>query len=666
MPINLLNKDLGQLRKLSTDTLQHFGIANAEDGWIWPTVGLNGGRALRWKSYYRRQEDVPEAERGQWAKYRWKPKKPDAGFEYYSPGGLRQAIAEDGGTLHIVGGEVDVHTMYEAGLPNTTCFFGEGNVPKTLAADLRAWGVTHVWVYPDRDSGGLNAAIKIRDLLRDSGIKLYVKQLPFEFQPKRGQDVSDLWLAWTGSKAGFRLHLLDIPDWPLPDPQEARSSRALTPTDIMGSEELPEVYKAACLKLLNGQAEFGSDGFTRKNVKCPFHDDQTASASWHAAGFLYCHTEGKSYNGKTVGEHFNLRLADYYPNPSTPARQNGSTPNGAGRDTPQPLADLFVSRRQATRDYLQTLQPEYVTKHPPVLNPITSLHPLGGMARVLEPGKFWIVVGGSGTGKTNYLESLIIEPLLRDGINLITAGGEWKPVEVVGRSAQRHGGMSRNTYALHQLYKYQQQRGVPQAQWVMDGNVSQEDLRYTETIAHSQLSWAGEQWMIPSSALGIVDMVAVIRRKVLEAAAPIRLLVIDYLQMYLHNLQMPFMEQLWYLKNHLEPASDFPGLILIGASQITKESAKLMRVKDKTLDSADAQEIREDPANLVITLKPGFKRLNNKEKTIVGYEPWGDCRVVKNSEGKPGLVKLGMELNHLRWLDTIVDPEADAAEVHPF
>jgi len=668
MATNQLSKDLGQCRKLSLETLRRFSVSNVEDGWQWPTIGKQGGRALRWKSYYSTREDAPEQYQEHWAKYRWKPSKPGEGFEYFSVGGLVGSIAADGGTLYLVGGEVDVMTMYEVELPNTTCFFGEGNAPSALAADLQAWGVTHVCMYPDRDLAGLNSAIKVRDMLQGSGIKVEVKCLPFEYRDKHGQDMSDYWQGWDGSKAAFRLSLLDLPDWPLPEPQELPVQKELKARE--DAEDLPEKFKADVLAALGGQPKFNSEGWTLRNVKCPFHDDQTASASWNAAGFLYCHGPcAQTYNGKTVGECLNILLADYYDQPKNASKSliKGVNSNGIQNSGEIPQAVVFVNRKDAAREYLQTIRPEYAPTTPPIQNPIKSLHHLGGMCRIMEAGKFWLIIGGSGTGKTNYIESLLIEPLLQDGYGLISAGGEWKPKEVIGRSAQRAGGITRTDYLLNQFYKSQVAKGVPAEKLITDGAIIQKDIQTTENIVNSQMEWAGEQWMIPSSAMSLITMVENVRRKVLDAKHPIRLLVIDYLQMYLHNAHMPFMEQLWYLKNNLEPSYDFPGLIIIGASQATKESAKLLRTKGKDLDSADAQEIREDPTNLVTTLQPEFLRVGGlKTSPIIGYKPYGWVRITKSSEGKPGKVCLGMELGQLRWIDCIVDPEAENEGEMPF
>jgi KaiC/GvpD/RAD55 family RecA-like ATPase len=660
-----LSKDLSQSRKLSLETLKRFSVSNVEDGWQWPTIGKQGGRALRWKSYYSQREDAPAQYQEHWAKYRWKPSKPGEGFEYFSVGGLVGSIAADGGTLYLVGGEVDVMTMFETELPNSTCFFGEGNAPASLVADLQAWGVMYVFMFPDRDLAGLNSAIKVRDMLRGSDIKLVVKCLPFEYQEKHGQDVSDYWQGYEGSKASFRLCLLELPIWPLPEPQELPVQKELKAAE--DSDDLPDKFKADVLAALGGKPQFNSEGWTRKNVKCPFHNDTTASASWNEAGYLYCHGPcAQTYNGKTVGERLNIRLADYYEMPAKTAKKAVNS-NGAAVGENKGEAVVFVNRKDAAREYLQTIRPEYAPTTPPIQNPIKSLHHLGGMCRMLEAGKFWMIVGGSGTGKTNYVESLVVEPLLQDGHSMITAGGEWKPKEVIGRSAQRAGGITRTDYLLNQFYKHQVAKGVPAEKLITDGVITQEDMQRTENIVNSQMEWAGEQDMIPSSAMSLITMVENVRRKVLESKYAIRLLVIDYLQMYLHNAHMPFMEQLWYLKNNLEPSYDFPGLIIIGASQVTKASAKLLRTKGKDLDSADAQEIREDPANLVTTLQPEFLRVGGlKTSPIIGYKPYGWARSTKNSEGKPGNVCLGMELGQLRWIDCIVDPEAENEEEMPF
>jgi hypothetical protein len=131
-------------------------------------------------------------------KYEWKEHHPEN--RYYSPGMFQEALEANGGVLYILNGEPAIwaHHSYQVARGKdkdlaapSLAWFGEGNVPHTLADDLQAWHVSRVFVFPDCDDAGYKSALKIQQQL--SGVlDVTLVDLPFEYGSKK--DFNDLWL----------------------------------------------------------------------------------------------------------------------------------------------------------------------------------------------------------------------------------------------------------------------------------------------------------------------------------------------------------------------------------------------------------------------------------------------------------------------------------------
>lgn len=702
-----LSKDLGQLSKrgIRPSTLAKYDLTESEGlygaakqcaGLRFFTIDTNGRKALRWRVNDDQKDKYPE--RFQWATVKTKTKEGKP-FEnpyvvfgkldshlFYSFGGLSTAIPEDG-TLYWDEGEVDVWTDHSALVDdpekavNAIHWYGRLDQLPEAITFLQGLGVKKIIQFPDADAHGFQHAFHVMTACKGVGMPYEAYRLPGKFGT--GYDKNDLYkyCGYDGEK--YKIALAECQ--PIPESElmlwghDSPTGERMAHEGTLSNEWWQKTRQEWVKKLIEllGKADKRSAGNDYWHCPLPHHDDKHPSfriADERVPDFPWpvctCGIQHHKDAWEQIGQVKGLTFEQFYTPllPTKPDKKSGNSNGASPSGQNVPLEDIFVDMDDAAREFLQTIQPGYVpTTSPPIQNPIKSLHSLGGMARIMEAGKFWIIVGGSGTGKTNYLESLVIEPLLMDGYGLITAGGEWKPKEVIARRAHRHGGVSRTDYLVNQLLRDQKARNVPQEKQASDGEISAEDFKRTENIVNATREWPGKHIAIPKSAIGIVAMVDAVRRKVLDSKFPIRILIIDYLQMYLHNLHMPFMEQLWYLKNNLEPSSDFPGMVIIGASQVTKQAAKALRSKNKDLDSADIQEIREDPANLVTTLQPEFLRVGGlKTSPIIGYKPYGWVRSSKNSEGRPGSVCMGMDLGQLRWIDCIVDPEAENEGEMPF
>lgn len=300
--------DFGALRGLSTETLARFNFSVGHDGWAWKTQTASGGTATRWKSFY----STRPAGDGAWAKYRWLPEKPADAHYFYPPSmSITQAVEDAFGTLYMVGGEVAVMTMFEASWHNTTCTFGDSAIPDTLLDDLRGWRVQTLHLIPDRDESGQRWACAIRDALAGQlDIDLVVSALPYPLEKAHGKDINDYWLDNAQDSDGFNSLLSHLTRWRLPEPQAQTQDWIPLSDDAV---DLPPRFLEALERALDVRGDYTSDGWSKKHVRCPFHDDATPSANWNRTmGILRCHSAcGQSYLAKDVGERFGIHLRDY-------------------------------------------------------------------------------------------------------------------------------------------------------------------------------------------------------------------------------------------------------------------------------------------------------------------------------------------------------------------
>jgi hypothetical protein len=115
---------------------------------------------------------------------------------------------------------------------------------------------------------------------------------------------------------------------------------------------------------------------------------------------------------------------------------------------------------EAVREYRSHRDPHWVPDYPPLPFPVTVLHQFGGYARWLPRGKMAGIWGLSGSGKTSFLESLVIEPLATQGFTGLFISGEWTGEELVGRYVQRHKGPSMIEEMADRMWRWEANNGV--------------------------------------------------------------------------------------------------------------------------------------------------------------------------------------------------------------
>lgn len=324
--------DLARRRGLSDLTLNMFHVRLNGTGWLYDTKLVGGGVGTRWKSFYSLKEEAPADERENWKKYKWYPGKPPAAKYFYPPSlSLIGAIQDASNHLWLVGGDIASMTMIEAGILHTISCFGDNDMPDSFEDDLKDWKVLFLHLVPDRDKSGLEWAIKIRNRLYDKNpdIQLKVYALPYDLEDKHGKDINDFWRDQNDTDE-FEQMLMALPEWVLPE-REIVAQLWQKVNDLESdNQDIPALLKAEIRSRLGVYEQFNNEGWSRKNVKCPFHDDKQPSATWNdEKSILHCHAGcHKDYLVRDLCEHFGIRMADYFdPIPMSPALHIAAKPS---------------------------------------------------------------------------------------------------------------------------------------------------------------------------------------------------------------------------------------------------------------------------------------------------------------------------------------------------
>lgn len=356
--------DLGKSRGLSKATLDLFSVSVNGTGWYWETKLKGGGTGKRWKSFYSARDLAPEEARKGWKKYLWIPEKPDGADYFVAPSvSMTNVVKANQGELYLVGGEIAAMSMIEAGFDNTTCFFGDQNIPDTLADDLKRMGVKQLTMIPDRDEAGLQCAYKVRERLKDTDIVFRCYALPFPLEPKHGKDINDLWLDCTQDVERFTRKIITLDVWTLPERTE-EPIRVLPDTKFISDHELSADFIRDIERALEVYPQYNSEGWSRRNVRCPFHDDETASANWnHNKAILKCFVcapAGRThYLAAQVGEYYGLRLSSYNSVPVAtgapalkivPKEDTNEVPKVTVKSEPQGIRPPLPKEAQLTPD----------------------------------------------------------------------------------------------------------------------------------------------------------------------------------------------------------------------------------------------------------------------------------------------------------------------------
>lgn len=261
-------------RRITPQVITVFDIQPFKNGWKYPTP--SGG--YRWKNASNKGE-----------KYLWHSGKDT----FYHAQDIVSAIYNAGGACWFVSGEADVWAMQSAGVTHVMSGYTEARVSPELPAYLESMGVTVLYIAPDLDQAGAAFARKVTRALQESNIELDARQLPKELGDKG--DIGKAWAGYT-KRQPFERWLLGLPRF-IPEPEPKPEPKA----PQVDAAIIPAGYRQLIADLLQA-TEYQSDGFTKKNVRCPFHNDgKHADASLHYEKGLYCHVCGRWFTWNETG-----------------------------------------------------------------------------------------------------------------------------------------------------------------------------------------------------------------------------------------------------------------------------------------------------------------------------------------------------------------------------
>lgn len=601
------------------DTYGGFG------GWVYPVYNAQGETiSRRFKNF---DSGAPKF------KYAWPDSQPD-GCKYYLLPGAVDAMRLAGQAI-IASGEPDVLAYRSAGAKNVVCWFGEGQMPATFAADLISWGVHFVDLAPDRDEAGMKWAQHIVNAISEKGIGWRVYELPQPLGSK--YDINRLWVDCKFDETLFWNTFILCNELVI-KPAELKPENLPLIEDGKSERDYPPAFYAAIESAL-GVEHIKGNGYS-KNIKCPFHDDQNASAGWdhekHILKCFVCKQNGEWFLAKEVAAKLGIRPETYYP--PRPIQSKPAAPT----TTPAGKPKILYSWDEGTDRLLAQLDGD-VPIFEPLVMPFSNIRALGGFAKRTKPGKVIAIVGDSGMGKTSLIET-IVDAERRAGFHGVLWGPEWSYDDYVQRAVQRNGGPSYEALEDHKAYLSEQLRSVPENN--RTGKLltqAERNLIVEKTTAMK--AWPGKLMFVEKMNLPIELVIRCMQEAVDQFHANgkrIAFVVLDYAQL-VGSKGDSDISRLNHILDMFKAFCVDRQLVGIVGSQMTKADGRA--ASSGTKGSLHAMvNARTDVFNLAMVLTRSVDE-NGKLSQAA------NCRIVKNSLGRTGDVDLYLDPDKLRWYD---------------
>lgn len=648
-------------RGLTEKTIKRYSLSGTmyqnRPALRYPTMGVTGGKAERVKFTDGQKPKVKWAgEIGEQTPYR-----------YYSAGGLSTAIKAASGTLYWLSGEPDVWTMYEVfGIEYATCTFGEGSVPDTVAADLKALGVTRVVMYPDLDTPGMKAAAKLWRLLKDADIEFVARRIPGEMESKA--DLNQLW-----QDTGFnREHFASLMDYAV--------AHALTDTDLelyaiddgvstngtskqatLNFDSLFHEWIETVIQAL-GQPDIREGRVERWHCPTTTHSDKNPSfriAEGDRCKMPICTCGVQDLEPKeawnAVARGCRVATWDEYKAQkraesgiAKPAKPNTATPE------PPPVVHtddepLWVDSHTIYKQMLDHLEGENIPDIEFIECPLTCLHEYGGFAQIMFPGKLVYMVGVSGGGKTSMGETMG-EKLLRQGYDFVWYGPEWTPYEMGLRSLQRAGGADMIRMAENFHYQVQGKRGIPSDKR-KGSPLSEDEITVANREILNMANWAGRAYFMTPRAnkLPLTQMLDTVRALVQDRRKQGRKVVAFFFD-YLQRANKRGRDGAFWSEEVIgEIKSLCEELALVGFIMVQPKKSDSEDARDNVkLSEASGQGLSDQQCNLYLAIAPMFEKDTNGDAVMTDFTK---IRIVKNSMGRKGEVTVRADWSRLLLID---------------
>lgn len=346
----------------------------------------------------------------------------------------KKSINLSGGHVFVVEGDKDLWTMWQAGYFNTISILAAGaRLDDRIGYQLSEIGVRVVQMIPDSDNAGWNLAQKLQETLNPHNITTNIYHLPYFYNDKKIKDVNDLWFATNFVVSEYTYVLEHLKKMKMPTKEHIEASSKSS--GLFDQRVIDELERQ--LGVIDIPSK--GDGWTTKPVKCIFHDheedDTSPAAGWNRKYNLYrCFKCGDNHLMvdvlDTLGIDWKQIVADDtgtskanitvdLPSINKPVKntettediiaklhQNSSINLGTGIESllanelsqynSMPATSFTYDVNSAIGNVKQRLLGEQQSKYPPIINPLSCLHHLGGAGLILHRPFMVGVLGTSG------------------------------------------------------------------------------------------------------------------------------------------------------------------------------------------------------------------------------------------------------------------------------
>lgn len=276
----------------------------------------------------------------------------------------------------------------------------------------------------------------------------------------------------------------------------------------------------------------------------------------------------------------------------------------------------IIKRSSLFSDLLERIQmDEWIPTNIPIEFPLQSFWGLGGLARISQTGKIMGLVGASGSRKTSCLE-MMADAYVKNGTPLWIWTPEWTPVEMAERTLQRMGGPTVTQLRIQDLDKYRVNKlglpsdpttRLPENQWAVSAEQFRTIRSWSQDVhyLHNVLLTINEMEEVFAAAKGVVDPFP-------------QVAIWDYAQLLKANEVDENDEGgIYNMIQRLKVLCEYFGILGWVATQVTKADAR-----------NTTQEGKHFKGSLVMN-------------------------VVKNSEGRPGLLRLPFNSERMKLYDEL-------------
>lgn len=658
-------------------------------GWTTKVIQRYGVSGSRWDErpclkYHTVNAEKDKAHRvkfldGSKPKVKWAGSLGEGGqskFTYYSPGGLIDAIAKSGDsleatrTLYWLSGEPDIWTLFEAlGIQNSTCSFGEGTIPATLADDLITMGVDRIVMYVDLDDKGYYAAWKLIQALAVWPGQVEIRRIAGDMGSKR--DLNQLWQDCQFNVVKFQaafesatvLEEMDlelyVPEDTLKESRGEKDAPKQTSLDLDFAAMFHE-WIEDCIRAL-GQYDVREGRIERwhcptnrhaggdknpslrigagKRCKmpictCDIHNLDPVEA-WDLIASAKGMPTWEDYKKHRIAESGGFKVAKA----NSPLQPATTTVASVTTDEP-----LYLDSHAIYNQILDHLEGANIPDIEIVSFPLECLHEFGGFAEIMFPGKLVYLAGISGGGKTSFAETTA-EKFQRQGYDFVWYGPEWTPYEMGLRSLQRARGADMIHMAKNFQYQVQAKRGIPEDK---RKGIPLNDAQMVESTRKilDMAQWPGRGYFLTPKAnkQSLSDLLSIVRYIVNEKRAQGRKVIAFYFD-YLQRANKGGRQNAFWSEEVIgEIKSLCEELQLIGFVMVQPKKSDSEDARDgDTLSEASGQGLSDQQCNLYLTLTPKFENGNKTE--------YSTLRIVKNSMGQTGEIVIQNDWSHLLVID---------------